>query len=156
VVLGVYLIVGTLLVRGFVLPPMNLSGAGTAAASGPAEAPDAGVDWLHDETEALARAAEEGKPVIIDFTAEWCAACKELSAFTFSAPEVQAELKRFVSAKIDFTTKTEEVERLSEKYDVKGLPLVVFYDSSGRLVEGQRVIGFIDKDQMLAILQGID
>jgi thiol:disulfide interchange protein DsbD len=155
VVLGIYLIVGALLIHGFVLPPMSLAGA-AASGGGPAADPDAGVDWLHDEVEALARAAEDGKPLIIDFTADWCAACKELSAFTFSAPEVQAELERFVSAKIDFTAKTDEVERLSAKYLIRGLPLIVFYDSRGNLVESQRVIGFIDKDKMLAILKGVE
>ncbi len=154
VLVGAYLIIGTLLVHGFILPPMNLSGPGLSAA-GAAEAADQGVDWLHGEAEALERAAEEGKPLIIDFTADWCAACKELEAFTFSTPEVQAELERFVSAKIDFTTSTDEVKRLSAKYNIRGLPLIVFYDSSGNLVQEQRVIGFIDKDRMLEILQGI-
>jgi thiol:disulfide interchange protein DsbD len=154
VVLGIYLIVGTLLVHGFVLPPMNLAGGG---AGGAVMAPDAGVDWLHDEPEALARAGEEGKPLIIDFTAEWCVACKELEAFTFSDPDVQAELNaRFVSAKIDCTEKTEEVERLFDKYGVRGLPTIVFYDSQGNLVEDERIIGFKDKDEMLEILRGID
>ncbi len=155
VLLGIYLIVGSLLIHGFVLPPMNFAGT-AASGSGAAVDPDAGVVWLHDEAEALARAAEEGKPLIIDFTADWCAACKELEAFTFSTPEVQGELERFVSAKIDFTTKTGEVERLSGKYNIRGLPLIVFYDSQGNLVESERVIGFIDKDKMLGILQGVE
>ncbi len=153
-VVGTYLIVGSLLVHGFVLPPMNLAGAG--AGSGQAMDADTGVDWLHEEAEALALAAEQGKPLIIDFTADWCAACKELEAFTFSTAEVQAELERFVTAKIDFTTTTDEVKRLSAKYNIMGLPLIVFYDSAGNLVEDERVIGFINKDQMLEILQGID
>jgi len=152
VILGIYLIVGTLLAHGFLLPPMNLAGG-----AGGAVAPDAGIDWLHDEPEALARARDTGKPLIIDFTAEWCMACKELEAFTFSDPEVQAELKaRFVSAKIDCTEETEDVKRLFEKYNVRGLPLIVFYDSRGELLADERVIGFIDKDEMLAILRGID
>lgn len=155
VVLGTYLIVGTLVVHGFVLPPMNLAGPAVPG-SGAALAPDEGVGWVHDEAEALALAAGGGKPLIIDFTADWCVACKELEAFTFSTPEVQTELERFVSAKIDFTTKTDEVKRLSGKYNIRGLPLIVFYDSRGELVDSERVIGFIDRDRMLEILEGID
>ena len=86
------------------------------------------IAWLHDEKLALAEAQRTGKPILVDFFAEWCAACKELDVHTFSDPIVQAEVAdKFVALKIDATDETDEVTRLTSKYGVPGLPTVLMF-----------------------------
>ena len=86
------------------------------------------IPWLHSERAALAAARASGKPILVDFFAEWCAACKELDAHTFSDPDVQrAVTEQFVPLKIDATEANDESDRLTEKYGVPGLPTVLMF-----------------------------
>jgi thiol:disulfide interchange protein len=87
------------------------------------------IAWLHDEAAAIAQAQASGKPILVDFFADWCAACKELDLHTFSDPEVQrAVTDRFVPLKVDATDESDEVTRLTSKYGVPGLPTVLMLD----------------------------
>ena len=108
-----------------------------------------GFTWLHqDEPAALAQARAQGRPVIIDFWAEWCTACKELDKTAWADPRVQAAAGRFVTVKVDGTDDTDAFQTVFDKYAVVGMPTVVFIDSAGREVP-ERVIGAVDADEML-------
>jgi thiol:disulfide interchange protein DsbD len=84
---------------------------------------------------ALVRARAEGKPVMIDFFAEWCAACKELDRETYVAPSVVAEAERFVRIKVDGTNAQDPVDVLYQRFGVNGLPTVAFVSSSGKVLD---------------------
>lgn len=114
------------------------------AESGPA-APtgSASMAWVDNHDTALKQAREAGKPVIIDFGAEWCAACKELEKFTFTDPQVAEESRRFINAKIDSTELTDEMTALWKRYGITGLPAVIFIDSRGKVLVDPRVDGFL-------------
>ena len=91
----------------------------------------------------VAEAAASGKAVMIDFFADWCAACKELEMYTFSDPSVEKVLReKFVLLRVDATTDTPELQRLKEKYKVIGLPTLIFYDTKGNRRDDQTVTGF--------------
>ncbi|MBN1203788.1 MAG: thioredoxin family protein [Myxococcaceae bacterium] len=92
----------------------------------------------------LARARSEGRPVMIDFFADWCAACKELDRETYPSPEVIAESGRFLNIKIDATNSEDALDALMERFGVEGLPTVAFISSSGELLEDPRVTGFLE------------
>ena len=75
----------------------------------------------------LDQAAREGKPVFIDFYADWCVPCKEMDVQTFTVPEVVTRSRDFVMLKVDLTsTEDPKAEALREKYQVKGVPTLVF------------------------------
>jgi len=128
-------------------------GTGAAGARGRAQAA-ASFTWLHSEPEAVALARAEGRPVIVDFWAEWCTACKELDRIAWADPRVREEASRFVTVKVDATETTDEVAAIHERYQVPGMPTVVFIDSTGRQVP-DRVIGAIDADEMLQRLRAV-
>ncbi len=138
VLVGAYLLVGTLMSEGFILPPMRL-GSATAA-----EAPK--IAWLRTESEGLAAAETAGKPLMIDFTAEWCAACHEMEKYTYTDPGVIAAAEGFVPVMIDCTSKADPiVKAVQEKYGVRGLPTVVFALPDGTILGG--TVGFYKADE---------
>jgi thioredoxin:protein disulfide reductase len=138
---------------------MTVLGIVYAAGAGAArrDALLAPVPWLHDEVQALALARAEGKPVVIDFWADWCAACKELDRIAWADPEVRTELSRFVLLKIDATEETPAVTAAWEKYGILGMPTVLFIDSRGReLPADARVTSAIRGPEMLSKLRAVE
>ena len=117
------------------------------------------AQWLPYEEAALAEAQRAGKPVIIDFTAEWCLACKELEKLTFPHEQVLKLAPRFVLLRADLTKYgSPPVQRILQQFQIKGLPTVVFIDAAGKEV-APRVIGFVEgKDfaQRMAVTLGVD
>ncbi|MBX3198616.1 MAG: thioredoxin family protein [Labilithrix sp.] len=110
------------------------------------------IVWLTNEDAALAKANAEGKPVLIDFGAEWCAACKKLEHQTFPDPNVRSEAQRFVALRVDATDdEDEQVIKLKDKYKVVGLPTVIMLDKSGK--EVVRFNDFVKPDQFYAAMK---
>jgi len=119
------------------------------------EPPQALLTWGHDEEAATQLAKEEGRPLMVDFTADWCAACKKLSKKTFAHPEVRKKTGHFVAVKIDATDDEDpKVAALMKKYGVVGLPTVVIYDSKG--AEAKRINDFVPPEDFLAAVEGIN
>jgi len=105
--------------------------------------------------QALARAKADCKPVLIDFFADWCAACKELDQHTYVHKEVIAEAQRFVSIKVDGTNDHEVLDGLYAKFGVQGLPTVAFVDPMGQVLTSPRVIGFLPPEQFVNEMQKV-
>lgn len=109
-----------------------------------------GVKWAKYESSALAEARKSGKPVVIDFYADWCLPCKELDEKTFTDKKVMAELDRFVRVKADLTIAGDaKTKQLTEQYKIVGVPTLVFIDAAGQEVPGSRLTGFEPPDGFL-------
>lgn len=109
-----------------------------------------GVQWAKYETKVLAQARAEGKPVVIDFYADWCLPCKELDEKTFSDPRILAELDRFVRVKADLTVPGDDTTKaLTRQYAILGVPTIVFIDGKGAEVPAARLTGFEPADAFL-------
>jgi thioredoxin:protein disulfide reductase len=104
---------------------------------------------------ALAAARASGKPVMIDFFAEWCAACKELDRATYVAPRVVAEAQRFVRIKVDGTNGQDALDALYQRFGIEGLPTVAFVSSRGEILDHPRVMGFLGPAEFLEEMQRV-
>jgi thiol:disulfide interchange protein DsbD len=111
------------------------------------------VVWSDDLEAALLLATIERKPVIIDFTADWCVACKELDHYTFSDPAVMAAFRDFILVRIDLTDSASEVnQRHQKEYAIFGLPSVTFLTPDGERLADLTVTGFVQAQVFLDVL----
>lgn len=105
--------------------------------------------WKPYSEDALAQAKQEGRPVIIDFYADWCFACVELDHKTFVVKEVVEKSKKFVLLKVDATEVFEGLTELQERFDVYGLPTIVFLDGQGKMIKDLSLTGFEEAPKFL-------
>jgi thiol:disulfide interchange protein DsbD len=127
--------------------------AGGIAFALPQKNGETGPSWEKYDAAAVANAKEL---VIIDFHAVWCLPCKKLDTNTFSDPAVAAELKRFKRFKADLTLADDPaVIELSKKYEVVGVPTVIFLDANGNERRDLRLTGEEGPEKFLARLKQI-
>ncbi len=100
------------------------------------------VKSADDLDQALAAAREDGKPVMLDFYADWCVSCKEMERFTYSRPGVQQALAGHVLLKADVTANDDDAKAMLKRFSLYGPPATIFFDSSGRELRALRLIGF--------------
>ncbi len=101
------------------------------------------LPWLTDLPKAQAKAKEEKKLVLMDFTgSDWCPWCIKLTKEVFSQPEFADYAKKnLVLVEVDFPRKKQQSaelkkanQALEEKYKIKGYPTIVVLDSEGKKV----------------------
>jgi thioredoxin:protein disulfide reductase len=164
--LGVLLVAGALLVRTAALDApsagslwVRLGWAEPPAAptfQWHAVIPARAAEFRREDFDAvLSRARSEGRPVMVDFYADWCAACKELDRHTYPAPEVIAASSRFVNLKVDATNGSDAMDALFEHYGIQGLPTVLFFSSQGEVLQAPRVLGFLPPPLFASELQKV-
>lgn len=106
-----------------------------------------------DEVLASARAAR--RPVMIDFSAEWCAACRLLDRNAWTAPEVIRQASRFVTIRIDVSNVDDASDLLAKRFDVRELPTVAFVSSQGAVLGPSTIRGLVDASTLAARLRKI-
>lgn len=146
-VAGVALLLGALSGSRDVLQP--LAAFRTSAAPGVSELRFEAVKSVADLDARLASAG--GRYVMLDFSAEWCASCKEMDRFTFSDGHVQERLKDVVLLRADITANSMQDQALLRRFSLFGPPAIVFFDREGREL-AYRVIGYEPPGRFLASL----
>ncbi len=141
-----------MLVTWWQLPRSTLIAVAGAAPEG---AGAVELQWESNEDTATARATAEHKPLLVDFGASWCGACKELDERTFPDPRVKAEGARYVALHVDATNDDDPgVTRVRDKYGASaGLPVVLLFGSDGK--EAVRFTEFVPPERFAAALASV-
>ncbi len=102
--------------------------------------------WAAYSPQAVASAAQSGKPILIDFTAAWCVNCKEIEHDVFDSPAVAPTLARdFVTLRADLTQWNSPASvALQKQYGFDSLPTIVILDPSGKEIKPLRITGRLD------------
>jgi thiol:disulfide interchange protein DsbD len=121
-----------------------------------ATTPKATLIWEHVALrDARKKALGTQRPLIVDFGAAWCTACKELDKITFAHEDVRREAGRFLAVKVDATNDEDpEVTATMSDYKVVGLPTVLVFDSNGN--EAIRYTDFVEPDQFLTAIKKVN
>ncbi|MEO8628954.1 MAG: protein-disulfide reductase DsbD [Betaproteobacteria bacterium] len=92
-------------------------------------------------------AATGGKPVMLDFYADWCVSCKEMERFTFADPAVKAQMSKMLLLQADVTANSENDAQLLKRFGLFGPPGILFFAADGKELQDMRVIGFQPADK---------
>jgi thiol:disulfide interchange protein DsbD len=96
-----------------------------------------------------------GRPVMLDFYADWCVSCKELEQYTFGNPAVQATLGNMVTLQADVTANAAPEQALLQHFGVLGPPAVLFFGPDGREHRAYRVVGYMPAETFKAHLEQV-
>lgn len=124
--------------------PLHPVGAFAHTAVAPANTLPEEVAFQRVSTEkelraALAAAVQAGKPAVVDFYADWCAACQVMQRSTFRDPGVITALEPRVRIQLDLSQNTGEQRRLLEIFHLYGPPAMLFFDAKGEEEKSLRV-----------------
>ena len=116
------------------------------------------VQWLTVE-EGLRVASTSNKPVLYDFTAEWCGPCHLLDDEVFRNPRLAADINaRFIPVRVvdrqqEDGSNPQRVEDLQRRYNVNGFPTLVFADANGN--ERGRMEGFRGREEFERVMESV-
>jgi thiol:disulfide interchange protein DsbD len=108
---------------------------------------------IADSAELDTRLAQSRQPVLLDFYADWCVACKEMEADTFPDPAVSTQLQRFTRLQADVTANRAEHQALLKRFGLYGPPGILILAPDGR--ELQRVVGFVPPAEFARLLADV-
>jgi len=108
-----------------------------------------GVQWTPYNKGMLTQAADEKRPVILDFYADWCGPCKTLEKNVFTSPEVVKLSKNFRNIRLDLTKRHPEQDLLLKRYQVRGVPTIIFLNTQGREEKGLRIESYVNEKEVL-------
>jgi thiol:disulfide interchange protein DsbD len=112
--------------------------------------PSQAVAFRSADDQSLQAALATGRPVLLEFSADWCVPCHELERATFSDRGVIAASRDFHTFKVDLTRyDSPESERWRRVYAVRGVPTVIFLGADGAEIKSLRVEGFLAPEPFL-------
>jgi thiol:disulfide interchange protein DsbD len=146
-VAGIAMLVGVLSGARDPLKPLAGLGGGNAAVASP-------LNWARVDSvpQLEERLRDAGRPVMLDFYADWCVSCKEMERFTFSDPNVRAVMDKMLLLRADVTENNEQHNLLLKRFSLFGPPGIIFFDAQGREIKGLRVVGYQDSEHFLKTL----
>lgn len=97
----------------------------------------------------LDAARAQGKPVMLDFYADWCVSCKEMEKYTFADTRVRQALDNYRLLQADVTANDEADKALLKRFNLFGPPGIIFWDASGNERKALQLVGFKPADAFL-------
>ena len=141
-VYGVLMLIGALAGRSDPLQPLAGLGRGGAAVADAGHIEFRRVKTVADLEREVAAASAAGRPVMLDFYADWCVSCIEMERHTFTDAAVRTELARAVLLQADVTANDADDQALLQHFSILGPPTIVFFGADGLERPEYRVVGF--------------
>ncbi len=145
-VYGIILLIGTAAGSSDPLQPLDTLRVANGGAVSQAKEPVLAFDTIKsvgDLDKRVAAATAQGRPVMLDFYADWCTSCKEMERYTFSDRGVQAALSHAVLLHADVTRNDAEDQELLKHFGIFGPPTIAFYGPNGEERRNFRVVGYM-------------
>ena len=114
-----------------------------------AEAPPSAIAWRTDFDAALAEAKLTNKPLLVDFSADWCPPCVAMKHDVWPHPQVAAAVN---SAVVPLLVDADRDAVLGPRYQVSAIPTVLLIDAGGRVIK--RHDGYLPRSGVLRFLAG--
>lgn len=88
-----------------------------------------GIMWNRWSPQAVEMALADGRPVLVDFTADWCLTCQANKKWSLEIPSVREKLKEINAVALlgDHTNIDPAITAELKKYERAGVPLVLIY-----------------------------
>lgn len=109
--------------------------------------PHSDIAWRRDLNAARQEAKQAGKPILVEFFATWCGACKRMDEQTFTDPKVLREMGQWIPVKVDVDQYSDQ----AASYRINGVPTLVFLSPDGRLIT--TLVGFAGPDEVLGLMK---
>jgi thiol:disulfide interchange protein DsbD len=131
------------------LQPLSFlrSAGGAAVSHAPA------FERVKSVAELDARLKSAGRPVMLDFYADWCVSCKEMEKLTFADAKVAAQMKNLLLLQADVTANNEDDKALLKRFGLFGPPGIIFFDAKGTERPELRVVGYQPPEQFLPTVE---
>lgn len=152
---GILLLIGVASDSHDPLQPLRVLTPSSAQAAGPAQ-PALSFQKIRSLAELdnkLAEAKAQGKPVMLDYYADWCISCKEMDRYTFADPRVKQALSKALLLQADVTDNSEDTAALLKRYQLIGPPATLFFGLDGQEKTAFRVVGYMEAERFLQHLQ---
>jgi len=111
----------------------------------------AGIAWHKDLAAARELAKQTGKPMMLDFVADWCKPCKEMERSFWPLPHVVALSEKFVCVAVSFDKRGPELSQ----YRIDRIPAVVFTDPWGNFMTAKFGFGLGTPDELTKLMQAV-
>jgi thiol:disulfide interchange protein DsbD len=99
--------------------------------------------------------AQSSRPVMLDFYADWCVACREMERLTLNDPEVTQRMAGMLLLRADVTAANAEDRALLKRFGLFGPPAILFFEPGGKEIVNARVVGFQNAQRFTATLNGV-
>jgi thiol:disulfide interchange protein DsbD len=106
------------------------------------------IKSVEDLDREIAAAREAGKPLMLDFYADWCVSCKEMEKYVFTQPQVHQALRDYVLLQADVTANDAQDQALMQRFGIIGPPMSLFF-RDGQERRGLRLTGFEETDKFV-------
>ncbi len=111
------------------------------------------IEWIKLHDQDIQTYIDDEKPVFIDFFADWCAPCKQLDRVTFRDKAVVEAAQEYHMIKVDCTTPDDQIKSVMQRFNVTGMPTLVFISPGGKVLTDLREIGFVGPEQFVKSMQ---
>jgi thiol:disulfide interchange protein DsbD len=111
------------------------------------------IEWIPYDQAVLSKAGEEGKPVILEFFAEWCAPCRIMERDVFTDPELIKLSRDFMAVRVDLTNVKPFHNELLRRYQIRGIPAAILINKNGIEERNLRIEGLVSKDDFIKRLR---